>query len=264
MKRINWERRIARAEDLAARTPAAAEVLNFYRRVLGLQQQIAEGYLAQASPGDSSTNFRDQLDVDYALRWMPATLELMAKHAPSRLAEESQRIGEVDAEAQREMLAKFVKQADDELEAPSCFAARVIWQPCAEVLAAQRPVPAGFAGAKCPVCGAKPQFAVLRPEGDGGKRHLACSFCVSEWEFRRLLCPACGEEEHVKLPRFTPEEPIAVRVEACDTCKHYLKSFDMTVDGLLVPEVDEMATVALDAWAAKQGYRKIQLNLMGF
>ncbi|HLX70940.1 MAG TPA: hypothetical protein VKV04_15045, partial [Verrucomicrobiae bacterium] len=96
MKRINWERRIARAEDLAARTPAAAEVLNFYRRVLGLQQQIAEGYLAQASPGDSSTNFRDQLDVDYALRWMPATLELMAKHAPSRLAEESQRIREVD------------------------------------------------------------------------------------------------------------------------------------------------------------------------
>jgi formate dehydrogenase maturation protein FdhE len=57
---------------------------------------------------------------------------------------------------------------------------------------------------------------------------------------------------------------MAVRVEACDTCKSYLKSFDTTLDGLLIPEVDEIAFPALDIWASEQGYRKIQLNLMGF
>jgi len=107
-------------------------------------------------------------------------------------------------------------------------------------------------------------LAVLRPEGDGGKRHLQCSFCLTEWEFRRVLCPACAEVDYAKLPRYSPEELKAVRVEACDTCKCYLKSFDLTVDGLLIPEVDEVATIALDMWAIEQGYRKIRTNVTGF
>ena len=110
----------------------------------------------------------------------------------------------------------------------------------------------------------KPQVAVLRPEGDGGKRFLVCSFCLTEWEFRRILCPICGEEDHTKLPRFAAEGVAAVRVEACDACKHYLKEIDMTVDGLAVPLVDEIATAPLDLWAAEHGYAKISRNLMGF
>jgi FdhE protein len=125
-------------------------------------------------------------------------------------------------------------------------------------------MPSNYSASSCPLCGSKPQLAVLRPEGDGGKRHLACSLCLVEWEYRRIVCPVCDEVDYAKLPRYTVEEPIAVRVEACDTCKNYQKSFDMTVDGLMVPEVDEMATVALDVWAAGQGYHKIQLNLLGF
>jgi len=104
---------------------------------------------------------------------------------------------------------------------------------------------------------------VLRPEANGGKRLLMCSFCLTEWEFRRILCPFCGEEDYQKLPRYSVQDPV-VRVEACDTCKRYLKSVDMTVDGLAVPLVDEIATVPLDLWAAERGYRKICVNLMGF
>lgn len=55
-----------------------------------------------------------------------------------------------------------------------------------------------------------------------------------------------------------------MRVEACDSCKFYLKSFDMTVDGLMVPEIDEVATIALDVWAGEHGYQKIEPNVMGF
>ena len=54
-----------------------------------------------------------------------------------------------------------------------------------------------------------------------------------------------------------------VRVEACDTCRTFLKSVDLTKNGLAVPEVDEVATLALDFWAAEHGYAKLQLNLLG-
>ena len=116
----------------------------------------------------------------------------------------------------------------------------------------------------CPVCGARPQLAVLRPEGDGGKRFLMCSFCITEWEFRRVLCPVCGQEDHTKLPRYTAEGIPNVRVEACETCHSYLKSVDLTVDGHAVPLVDEVATVPLDLWAMENGFQKIRRNLMGF
>ena len=124
--------------------------------------------------------------------------------------------------------------------------------------------PADYSGAQCPLCGRKAQCAVLRPEGEGGKRFLCCSSCLTQWQFRRVLCPVCAETDATKLPRYSPEDPVAVRVETCDTCKSYLKSFDLTVNGWIVPEVDEIATVALDIWAAENGYRKIERNVMGF
>ena len=115
----------------------------------------------------------------------------------------------------------------------------------------------------CPFCGQKPVAAVLRPEGDGGKRFLLCSHCLTEWEFRRLLCPDCGEENHQKLPVYTVEEYPHIRIEACDTCRVYLKSIDLTRNGLAVPKVDELASVSLDLWAKEKGYTKLQPNLFG-
>ena len=52
-------------------------------------------------------------------------------------------------------------------------------------------------------------------------------------------------------------------VFACDTCKHYLKAVDLTVTGLAVPLVDEVAAAPLDIWAVQQGYAKTVPNLMG-
>ena len=105
--------------------------------------------------------------------------------------------------------------------------------------------------------------AVLRPEGEGAKRFLMCAECFAEWEFLRVKCPACGEEDKEKLPVYTAEQFPHVRVEACDTCRSYLKAIDLTKNGLAVPEVDEIASAALDVWAKEQGYRKTCPNLFG-
>ena len=52
--------------------------------------------------------------------------------------------------------------------------------------------------------------------GDGGQRSLICSFCLGEWEFRRIVCPGCGEEDPAKLPVYQAEQLEHVRVDACD------------------------------------------------
>jgi FdhE protein len=142
------------------------------------------------------------------------------------------------------------------------FCERILLQAQSEDRAHSAAIPAGVQP-QCPFCGEKPVAAVLRPEGDGGKRFLLCSLCFTEWEFRRLLCPNCGEEDKDKLPIYTAEEFPHVRVEACDTCHVYLKAVDLTKNGLAVPEVDELATPALDLWADEHGYTKLQANLFG-
>jgi FdhE protein len=142
------------------------------------------------------------------------------------------------------------------------FYSRVMAQAETEDRASNAKIDAGVQ-ALCPFCGEKPVAAVLRPEGDGAKRFLLCSLCFTEWEFRRLLCPHCGEEDKEKLPVYTAEEFPHVRVEACDTCKVYLKTVDLTKDGRAVPEVDELASVVLDVWASEHGYTKLQVNLFG-
>jgi FdhE protein len=38
---------------------------------------------------------------------------------------------------------------------------------------------------------------------------------------------------------------------------------DLTKNGLAVPEVDELASIALDLWASEHGYTKLQTNLFG-
>jgi FdhE protein len=52
-------------------------------------------------------------------------------------------------------------------------------------------------------------------------------------------------------------------MEACRTCRVYLKAIDLTMDGRAVPEVDELASVVLDLWADEVGYTKLQTNLFG-
>ncbi len=264
MKKPDWGKRIQRAIELAERHPSCAEVLVFYQHILGFQKALYSDISLRPVPTLSLDGpFREQLDIDTAALRLPALLSLVQKKGPSKLAQEAANISSYSSEQQREMLSSFLQAADKDNADASFFYARVLFQPCAEALAATH-APQGFGGLVCPVCSARPQVAVLRPEGDGGKRFLVCSFCITEWEFRRILCPMCGEEDNAKLPRYTAEGISAVRVEACDTCHHYLKGVDMTVDGHAVPLVDEVATAPLDVWAIEHGFNKISLNLMGF
>lgn len=93
---------------------------------------------------------------------------------------------------------------------------------------------------------------------------MICSLCATEREY--LVCPACGEENVDKLPVYTAEGAVElahVRVEACETCHHYIKTIDLTKKGRAVPVVDELAAIPLSLWAAENGYTKVSANLLG-
>ena len=54
-----------------------------------------------------------------------------------------------------------------------------------------------------------------------------------------------------------------VRVEACDACKFYLRTIDLTKDGHAIPLVDDLAAIPLTLWAHEHGYSRLQPNLLG-
>lgn len=259
----SWQQRIARAEELAEHQAASREVLNFYRSVLQFQATISgsgeEQHEQRASPG-----IRSALNLRRAAAQAPRLIAMVREHGPSNLAAELEPWTAAPDEQLCVGLSDWLAGKSDG-QAAVTFIARVLLEPQAEALAESTTWPPPTAvGNRCPACSSPPQLAVLRPEGDGGKRTLLCSLCHTEWEFRRVLCPACGEQNHEKLPRYNADDFPAIRVEACDTCKRYLKSVDLTVDGHAVPLVDDVAAAALDLWAVERGYQKLLPNIVGF
>jgi FdhE protein len=117
----------------------------------------------------------------------------------------------------------------------------------------------------CPFCGGPPATSCRRggSESDGGARLLCCALCGLEWAFNRILCPACFEKDPSKLPTFARDGHPSARIEACETCGRYVKSIDTSQDPRAIPEVDDIATIALDLWAVEQGYTRIEPGLAG-
>lgn len=105
---------------------------------------------------------------------------------------------------------------------------------------------------RCPVCGGQPDFAFL--EAGSGARHLLCSRCDSQWLFRRVECPFCGNIEPNKLIYY-PSEDQVYRLYVCQVCHRYLKTIDMRqVARKVIPPVERIITVAMDVAAREAGY----------
>jgi FdhE protein len=257
-----WESRISRAEQLAAQFPAAQELLAFYGSLLSAQREIYECLRRRKDWLPSGA-----LEVDLpALRvTLPRLLSTVKARGPETLATEAQRLSQAGARETDQLLLDYWRAPGAER-----FFTKAFLQPYAQWLVetGARPVDRNIeSGANhCPYCGGKPQLSFLRSaEGaeESGGRSLLCCLCLSAWSFRRVVCANCGEERPAQLAYFSAPEYDHVRIEACDSCGHYLKGIDLTRLGLAVPLVDEVAAAPLDLWAREQGYAKIELNLVG-
>ena len=268
--------RIRRAEYLATQYPFAAEVLTFYREIAEFQKNLYGEILRSSSAFHPAASAQTWSAPNFAalLPLFSEMLAMLQSRGPSPVREAARQLSEQSKDGWKAQLGEFwtARQRAQPPEsegsgtngALTAFILRAFVQPCAELIGAQFPEPPLTANDRmCPRCGAAPLLALLRPEGDGGKRRLLCSFCMREWDSRRIFCAACGEEDEKKLPVYVAEQFPHIRVEACETCRFYVRSIDLTKNGNAVPIVDDLAAIPLTLWAHEHGYRRIHENLLG-
>lgn len=282
-----WDDRIARARQLAEETSPAAELLGFYAALAEYQQSLLEWCPGDAvsSPGAAGPEHRrrapllDSLDPEWVLGAVHDLVSWLSGVAPPRLREAALAMRGVTAGEWRERFDSYRSSphdAADRFNETTIFVLEAVLQPLAERLASARqelatastgrvaaPLAARASGGpRCPACAGAPVVGVLREEGHGARRALVCGLCLTEWDYLRLVCAGCGEQRFEALPVFTAEQFPHVRVEACDTCRTYLKTIDLTKDGRAVPVVDDIASISLDLWARDRGYTRLRASLV--
>jgi FdhE protein len=258
-----WQRRIRRAEQLAAQYPFATEILGFYIHVARFQEGLHQR-LERTSTTGSALSRSNLIELPELLTSFPAFLALLEEKAPDRFAQVAHDLRNLPSSAWPDLLSQCWSTTDEPPHAPEEFLALAFLQPCSEFLRSRAGLQLdGYTHSLCPFCDRKPALAVLRPQGDGARRNLVCGFCLCEWEFRRIVCAGCGQEDQAKLPVYTAEQFPHIRVECCDACHIYIKSVDLAKNGLADSLVDELASVPLDLWAQEHGYAKLHRNLLG-
>lgn len=257
-----WTKQIERADELAAQSSGSRELLAFYAQLLRAQERIYES-LRSRKEWLPSGHLEQDLAVIRSLT--NELLVTVAQHGPESLSSDAKVLLNGDAEVMTNELLDYWRSPTD-----TQFFAKSILQPYARWLAETTAIPAGreLAGGErtCPFCGGRPQLSFLQskePSAESGNRDLLCATCLSSWEFRRIVCANCGEERPAKLGYFHSPVFDHVRIEACDSCKHYIKGIDLTRFGHAAPLVDEVYSAPLDLWAREHGYAKIELNLVG-
>jgi formate dehydrogenase accessory protein FdhE len=257
-----WDEQIQRAEELAAGADGSAAMVAFYAHLLRAQKDVYEflrGRRDWLPTGELESDLTTVCDA------FPAFANVIASRAPETLADDARQLLSATREEIHELLLSYWYSPMD-----TDFFGKAFLQPYARWLTTTGVRPGGreITGSErtCPRCGANPQLSVLQskePNAESGNRELLCSLCLSSWLFRRIVCANCGEERPAKLAYFQTPAFDHVRIEACDTCKHYIKGIDLTRLGIAAPLVDEIASAPLDLWAREHGYTKIELNLVG-
>jgi len=230
-----------RAQQLAIENPPSAELLRFASGLLKAQKSVRAASLSAVAAAARPV-------LEYCARSGPPELAADAREALRGGFDDRIRryweIGELDYLA-RAALAPFVRgmrEGGESLER-------------------------GVHGA-CVYCGGGAWICSRRippgpGTGEGALRLLHCALCALSWQVPRIRCPACGEEDPNKLPGFSAPQHPTVRIEACESCKGYVKSIDMTQDMRPVPEIDELLSVSMDLWAAEQGYERLEPGIAG-
>ena len=258
--------RADRADHLASGARDERTPLRFVAGLLRAQGEVAAALLSERA----SWSAADPLAGADARSILP--LLKVARHAarsgPPALASVARELDEAEVASVAAGLARYRRgeRATGDDARPRDYLARAMLRPLVELQRAltdepSRSPPSG----RCPFCAGAPSIAFRRTaaEGDGATRHLVCALCGLDWDFPRIRCPACGENDPEKLPAFHDERYAGVRLEACESCRRYVKSLDRSRDERIEPEVDDLASIALDLWAGERDHVRIEPGLAG-
>lgn len=229
-----FEMRRQRALGLVGAEPMVSDLLEFLAVVFGYEEERA-----------SDSKVREAAQLLTASFDLDLVSDLIAREHEHALA----------------TLAPFVPLATPEVA--DGFFWSVAEAPIVEGAAAQAIVPATWQEGSCPICGGFPKLSVIAEESGefmaGAARYLICGRCATAWGFGRATCPNCREHHPQRLGVFTNERWPWARVDSCETCKSYVKTFDLRLPGSreVIPLVDDVATLPLDLWAVDQGFHAL-------
>lgn len=127
---------------------------------------------------------------------------------------------------------------------------RPILTRCADAIMARTDF-AGWQHHICPLCGGEPDLAVIMPSAE---RLLICSRCAARWRFDQISCPFCLNDDRSTITSLASRDG-RYRLSCCDSCMRYIKAYDFRRVGRpVMPVVDGVATLPLDAAAIQRGY----------
>jgi formate dehydrogenase maturation protein FdhE len=277
VKTTPWAAPRRRAEALRDQYAFADEVLGLYLALLTVwEESWAAARTDLGVPAPSA-----DVAAWAAERVLPRVVAATAEAGPAPLVEQLCAMPTGDVAAAEQLLAAWME--GEELVAVERYLARATLRgPLEATKAAETEGTSTADGLRhCPSCGGLPQLSFRADTGDdlsNGARHLQCVRCGHSWPFSSSSCASCGESRGGRLTFYAEQRPGVqvvrgkggdatfphLRIEACGSCDRYLIDVDLGRDPRAVPEVDELAALPLDLYAAEQGLTKITPNLMGF
>ncbi len=210
------------------------------------------------------------VDLEPGGRMAAALLDRLASEMPAEpLATE---IRALDTALRREpraprRIADFLL-GDDTFTPPSPGLLRYLaWTATARFLA---PVVSAFGGWRdedrwlrryCPTCGSLPAMAQLVGADPGRMRLLSCGCCGTRWQFKRTGCPFC-EADSQQLASVTVEGEPGLRIDHCESCSGYLKTYDGQGDE--ARWLSDWSSLHLDLIAHDRGLKRLAASLYEF
>ncbi len=113
----------------------------------------------------------------------------------------------------------------------------------------------------CPLCGSAPAMAQLFGADPGRRRLLACGRCGTRWQYKRTGCPFC-EGDNQRLSALAVEGEAGLRIDYCESCGGYLKTYDGQGDEDLL--LSDWASLHLDLIARDRGLKRLAASLYDF
>ena len=252
--------------DLSAAVDLQIELLQLQRRVqlrVPLPSiKLDTEYLNAQLPNGPILRFEhlpiDWSDVRFLLR---ATASAMRNHDALEAAE-VRRVDEICRDASRLPLVlrswyDSVRPGGGDID-PSAAGLETVFQQalrpvltrCADAILAKTDL-SRWHHHICPLCAGEPDLAVITRAAE---RFLICSRCAARWRFDQIACPFCLNDDRSKITSLASRDG-RYRLSCCDSCRRYIKAFDARVGSRpVLPPVDGVATLPLDAAAIQRGY----------
>jgi FdhE protein len=256
-----FRERSERLRQLSQTNSALSGYLGLMADLTRIQHELYEATITKGFP--AALNRWPALDIE---TWRPGAIwrktfsQIVARMASrSPAADGLAEIGSDEAswdDWADGLLAADLDRLDAALAPFVAAALQLLWTLAAAALDAAH---LGAAGAshRCPVCGFLPVASVLQTGGDvQGLRYLVCGLCGSQWNRPRIHCIQCGSSQHVAYFGIEGGGE-AVKAEACDACKTYVKSMNREKDIGLDPFADDLASLSLDLLMAEKGYQRL-------